>query len=222
MYRCARPSLYAPPTRSRNLGAAAARGDYLVHLDSDMALAPGVLGAAVLECSEAGHVALVLEEVDLTNGFWGKCKALERRAYRRSDVIEGARFVRADVFEAAGGYDETLGSGEDWDIHARYARNGSIGRLPDAVHHHLGRISYPAQIQKKYAYGRSAGPFLSKHGSNTYSRAMASAYRRSWRMFARDPVHSIGVILLRLGEVAALGAGLVVASVARRRSLPDR
>jgi glycosyltransferase involved in cell wall biosynthesis len=212
-----RPALYAPPTRSRNLGAAAARGEYLLHLDADMTLAPGALEAAVRSCRDGGHVALTLEEIDVTAGFWAECKALERRTYRESALLEAARFVRAAVFHELGGYDESLGSGEDWDIHARYAAQGSIGRLAGVLCHHLGAISFAEQVRRKFEYGRSARNFLGKHESKDFLRAMASSYRRSWRVFARDPAHALGFAALRFGEVAGLAAGIGVDFAGRRR-----
>jgi glycosyltransferase involved in cell wall biosynthesis len=216
-----RPDLYAPPTQSRNIGAAAARGEFLLHLDADMALAPAVLGKAVCTCRDGGYIALTLEEIDLTSGFWAECKALERRTYHGSAVLEAARFVRTNVFREVSGYDETLASGEDWDIHARYGKRGSIGRLPRAVYHDLGELSFAAQLRKKFKYGRSAIAFLRRHEPSEFSRAMASAYWRSWRMFARQPVHALGLAVLRAGEVSALAAGIAVATlelqVRRRR-----
>ena len=47
---------------------------------------------------------------------------------------------------------------------------------------------------------------------------MASSYLRSWRMLASDPAHALGFAVLRLGEVAALAAGIAVESLERRRS----
>jgi hypothetical protein len=122
------------------------------------------------------------------------------------------------VFSEVGGYDESLGSGEDWDIHARYAKQGSIGRLAAAVEHHLGGVSFRAQLRKKCAYGRSAADFLAKQDFVDFSRAMASSYWRSRRLLAADPVHAAGFFVLRACEVAALALGLGVESVARRRT----
>jgi glycosyltransferase involved in cell wall biosynthesis len=212
-----RPGLYAPPTHSRNVGAAAARGEYLLHLDADMVLAPAILGSAVRTCRDGAHIALVLEEVDVTSGFWADCKALERRTYRGSNILEAARFVRADIFHEIGGYDESLGSGEDWDIHARLAARGAIGRLSEAVFHHLGEVAFRAQMRKKFKYGRSARKFLGKHETSQFSRAMASAYWRSWHLFAREPLHAFGLVILRSGEVVALSAGIVAAMLERQK-----
>jgi arabinofuranan 3-O-arabinosyltransferase len=208
-----RPNLYAPPTASRNAGAAAAHGEYLLHLDADMELLPGTLRKALRLCREEGFVALVFEEIDIVESFWAKCKALERRTYRGSHLLEGARFVSADVFREAGGYDESLGSGEDWDIHVRYADVGKIGRLPEAVRHHLGALSFRGQVRKKFQYGRSARRFLEKRDYSSFSGAMASAYIRSWRLFASHPRHALGFIALRLAETVAVVIGLGVEHV---------
>jgi glycosyltransferase involved in cell wall biosynthesis len=214
----ARSAFYAPPTRSRNAGGSIAQGDFMLHLDADMELSPYVLDEAVRTCRERGYVALTFEEVDVPSGFWAACKALERRTYCDSLLLEGARFVRSDVFRAVGGYDDELGSGEDWDIHARYATQGTIGRLSNAVFHHLGTISPATQLRKKYDYGRSSAAFLGKHGGSGYSAEMVRAYARSWRLFARDPGHTFGFAALRAGEAGALAAGLAVESLRRRRS----
>jgi arabinofuranan 3-O-arabinosyltransferase len=212
-----RPALYTPPTASRNAGAAVARGEYLLHLDVDMELVPGTLGKAVRMCRDYGFVGLVFEEIDIAESFWAECKALERRTYRGSHLLEAARFVRADVFRVAGGYDESLGSGEDWDIHTRYAQLGKIGRLPEAVHHRLGALTFRGQARKKFRYGRSAVRFLEKRDSSNFSIEMASAYVRSWRLFARHPRHALGFIALRLIETAAIAFGVGVALLGRNR-----
>ena len=206
--------VYSPPARSRNAGAAVARGEYLLHLDADMAFTRPWLAEAIGLC-EHGDVALVLEEVDVASGYWAKCKALERRAYRRSP-LEGARFVRTAVFREVGGYDEMVGSGEDWDIHARYRVHGSIGRVSNAVLHRLERMSFGGQIRKKFGYGRSAVAFTAKPEARGLPGAMLKAYAGSWRAFAEDPSHAAGFVALRVGEVAALTAGATYEDLWRR------
>jgi GT2 family glycosyltransferase len=148
--------------------------------------------------------------VDVVSGFWAECKALERRCYRRADGVEGARFVRAEVFRAVGGYDESLGSGEDWDVHRRYVHEGSVGVVPDLVSHHVGRLSAFQHLRKKFAYGRSAIPFLRKREMAPVAAGMLRSYWRSRGQLRDQPLHAAGFVLLRVAEVAAVLAGIGV------------
>jgi glycosyltransferase involved in cell wall biosynthesis len=215
-----RPTVYAPPTRSRNAGARIARGEYLLHLDADMELPPGTLAACIAKCQEDGYVALTLHEVDRGTGFWTACKALERRCYWGVEEVEGARFVRADAFWAAGGYDERLGSGEDWDVHQRYLAQGRVGESPLPLVHHLGRLTLTGQLKKKFAYGRSARPFLRKGGAGGVGLGMSRAYWRSRRRLAEEPMHAAGFLVLRAAELVALALGIAIEEIilARRRT----
>jgi glycosyltransferase involved in cell wall biosynthesis len=217
-----RPAFYRPPTRSRNHGARAASGRFLAHLDADMELPPGLLANAAALCERDGVAAAVLHERDVPQNFWAAVKALERDAYVGVAGVEGARFVRADVFRAVGGYDEELGSGEDWDVHSRYQQHGVIVAASDPVLHHTGRVGFGSQIRKKFAYGRSARQFLEKHESGPMASAMLSAYWASRRTFARHPALTLGFIVLRAAETGALAAGLTFQSARERRILRTR
>jgi len=210
-----RAPVYTPPTRSRNFGAKLAQGRYLLHLDADMELRPGTLAACVKQCEAGGYVALTLHEVDCGSGFWAASKALERRCYWGVEQVEGARFVRADALWAAGGYDERLGSGEDWDVHQRYLRQGPVGESPVSVVHHLGCLTFTGQLKKKFAYGRSARAFLRKGSATDVGVGMWQAYWRSRGRLAGDPAHAAGFVALRTAEVGALALGLAAEAIAR-------
>jgi glycosyltransferase involved in cell wall biosynthesis len=215
-----RPAFYRPPTRSRNLGARAAAGRFLVHLDADMELPRGLLAEAAAVCERVGVAAVVLHEHDVPETFWGAAKALERDTYVGVTGVEGARFVRADVFRAVGGYDEHLGSGEDWDIHTRYLQQGAVEAASQTLLHHTGRVSFSGQLRKKFAYGRSARRFLEKHRGAPVASAMLSAYWASRRTFARHPALALAFVVLRASEAGAVAAGIIYQAVVERLSLP--
>jgi glycosyltransferase involved in cell wall biosynthesis len=217
-----RPVVYTPPTRSRNAGAKVARGRYLLHLDADMELPTGTLAACVEKCEESGCIALVLHEVDRASGFWARSKALERRCYWGAEGLEGARFVRADAFLAVGGYDQRLGSGEDWDIHERYLSQGSVGESPVPLIHHLGRLTLTGQLKKKFAYGRSARPFIKKGRAGAIGGGMWRAYWRSRRRLAQEPSHALGFIILRTAELGALALGMLAEAIVEARKHASR
>jgi glycosyltransferase involved in cell wall biosynthesis len=204
-----RPAFYSPPTSARNLGARRATGEFLLHLDADMELTPGVLLSCVSACRERSLVAVVLHEADIASGFWASCKALERLSYRGVAEIEGARFVRADIFRSVGGYDEELGSGEDWDIHARYLAKGPIGAVEEPILHHLGRIELGRHLRKKFSYGRTAGVFLRKTSGTPIAAAMLRAYWASRGRLLRRPHHAVGLLVLRSAEAGAIALGML-------------
>ena len=211
-----RPRIYSLSTpQARNAGARNAVGEYLLHLDADMELPAGALAACARASERGNHVAIVLHEEDAASGYWACCKALERTCYRGSSEVEGARFVRSDVFKRVGGYDEELGGfGEDWEIHRRYAGAGSIGAVPMPVVHHLGHLSLRRHLRKKFAYGRTAWPYLRKGGTSSVAVGMWRAYARCWRLLARDPGHAAGFFALRVAEIAALTLGIAFDRVA--------
>ena len=74
-----------------------------------MILQPGVVREAVEQVE--GASAVVVPEVSIGEGFWSRVKALERSCYLGDDTIEAARYVRRDVFERIGGYDEEIVAG---------------------------------------------------------------------------------------------------------------
>jgi glycosyltransferase involved in cell wall biosynthesis len=206
-----RPAFYSPPTAARNLGARHASGDFLLHLDADMTLSPGLLASSVHASREHDLVALVLHETDVAFGFWARCKALERLCYQGVEEIEGARFVRADVFRAVGGYDERLGSGEDWDIDRRYRAAGTVGDVSEPIFHHLGRIRLVSHLRKKFSYGRTASAFLRKSSGVPIATAMLRSYWDSRRVLIRRPHLAVGALFLRGAEAAAVALGMLAA-----------
>jgi GT2 family glycosyltransferase len=214
-----RPDFYRPPTRSRNDGARAATGRFLAHLDADMELPSGLLSDAAARCRRDGVAAVVLHERDVPKNFWAAAKALERETYAGVAGVEGARFVRADVFLAVGGYDEELGSGEDWDIHARYLQHGAVVAAPEPLLHHTGRLSLVGQVRKKFAYGRSARQFLEKHEGAPIASAMLAAYWASRRTFVHHPGLALAFLVLRAAEMGAVAAGLIYQSARERRMI---
>jgi len=64
------------PERSaqRNFGAAQATGQYVVFIDSDMELAPGVVEACVVKATEANAAGIIIPEESFGIGFWAQCK----------------------------------------------------------------------------------------------------------------------------------------------------
>lgn len=147
---------------SRNRGCAAARGELVVFLDDDDQLRPEALA-----CLREAHLAA--PDVDF---FWGerliheKNLAGDQIGVREDDwssvrgPLSGSSFlpfaiatatnsaftIRRRVFEALGGFDETLKMSEDRELFIRLARNGNTGSpvpqvLVDVDEHFIDSLS---------------------------------------------------------------------------------
>ncbi len=207
---------YSPPGPFRNLGARDAIGEVFLHLDADMELPTADFLVRLGRMIDAAHQAIVIRERDVASGFWGNCKALERRCYWGTRM-EAARAATRDLFLAVGGYDQAVASGEDFLITARYASKTEIASSDDLfVYHHLGRPSLISMLKKKYLYGRTVRQYLTRAGDQGAESAMdvvrdsVGAYLANIGLLRAQPTHYIGIFVLRALEFAAVRAGLML------------
>ncbi len=204
------PKFYSPPSHSRNVGAKIAKGEILYHLDSDMELSKNLISNAV---DLLGHNcgALIVHEKDLAIGFWAKCKALERRCYWGNDSIESARIVKKSIFTKIKGYDETISSGEDFDIQRRYKKITKVGFCKNVVYHNLAQLNFRKMVIKKFNYGKTAKTFLKKkeHTNDNFIKAEFLAYISHLPFLIKYPVHTLGFLILRVSEILALTFGYI-------------
>lgn len=195
------------PERSaqRNRALREASGEYVLILDADQYLEPGVVEECVarMEGNRALHGLFVPEET-LASGFWGACKKFERDFYLVGDEsVEAARFFHRTEVLAIGGYDEAQTGSEDWDLSDRMlARYGNFERTKARLLHDEGHIELAELVRKKRYY--------SKLGIRDYLRQAPSyrrvafpfrpSVRRQWPRLLRHPVLATGTLVMKLGE----------------------
>lgn len=213
------PKFYSPPTKSRNTGAQESKGEILYHIDSDMELSPKLIEEIVHRFEKNKHtIALVIHEEDQTRGFWSRCKALERRCYWGNDNIESARAVRREIFEKVHGYDEKINSGEDFDIHRRYKKEGGIEFCENVIYHNLGTLNFQKTLSKKFNYGRTGSAYFEKQQTSGQSIVLeqVKCYLKNYKIFLQDPIHGIGMLFLRACELAIGVIGIQSAKFQKR------
>jgi glycosyltransferase involved in cell wall biosynthesis len=199
----------AARSKARNIGAGKARGRLVLFVDSDMELESSVVNECVMKIKE-GYDGIIIPEVSVGEGFWARCKALEKVCYIGDDTIEAARFFKKHVFDRVGGYDLELEAGEDWDLSHRVKRAGyNIRRATAFIKHNEGKLSLQKTILKKYRYGKTLRSYRTKNPEEAKQQSMLirPAFLRNWRALTRDPSLTLGMFLMKACEFFAIGVG---------------
>jgi glycosyltransferase involved in cell wall biosynthesis len=207
------------PERSaqRNYGAARSSGQYLLMVDSDMELNRKVVKACSDELlGDPAVRSVIIPEESFGVGFWSQCKQLERSFYIGVPWIEAARFFSKVAYEAVGGYNETLVSGEDWDLSKRIEEIGKITRICEVIRHNEGRVSLRKAVKKKYYYARHAKAYLARNPEKSKLFSQVGPIQRyklflsaPSKLFAR-PFLGMAMLVMKAAEFASGGLGFVL------------
>lgn len=196
------------PERStqRNRGAELGSGRWVCFIDADMWLEPTVLAEAVEEM-RSGAAAVVLPELSFGEGFFARCRGLEKRIYLGDPATEAARVFDRARFVADGGWNTELTAGEDWELTDRYAQTGRIGRTTAFVHHDEGRVVLRNVFRKKRYYGQWLTAYLAGGDDRGQRMSPARILRRPGLLF-RHPLLTVGLGILKLTDLAGIRAGM--------------
>ena len=211
--------IVAGPERcaQRNIGAAASTGEIVVFVDADMVLEPGIAAEAALLIGAGELDALVLPEQAFGENFFAECRSLEKRLYLGDPSVEAARAIRRSLFDAVGGWDETLTAGEDWDLSDRLRAAGCrMGRTAGQVWHDEGTVRLFAQFKKKRYYGRWVAEFVARGGASGHL-ARTSLVSQP-RLLAAEPMKTAGLVALKVVEASGLLTGMAGARMQGRRA----
>ncbi len=203
----------------RNYGVQKAAGKYIYYVDSDMRLTPKVVEECVRLAENEDADAVVVPEIPYGEGFWSRCRVLEKMCYINDELIDAARFVRKEVWDSHGGLDLALGCRDDWDFQQRLNRGGyKTMNCKSYVRHYEGRLTLKKQIKKRFVYGQTIDKYFVRYSDDLatvlkqYS-FIRPAFIRHWKKLLRDPVHTLGLFFMKTVEYFAAGAGLVYAKI---------
>lgn len=207
------------PERSaqRNFGVSESLGEYVAIIDSDMKLSPQVIENCVQKMQEkTSTVGVVIPEESFGEGFWAECKKLERSFYVGIDWMEAARFFKKFAYQKAGGYDETMVSGEDWDLSQRIAMQGPIARIGAFIFHNEGKISLIRTVRKKFYYAQKFASYVAKNEDTEAIANQAGLLKRYGLFFShpiklfRNPLLGLGVLFMKTCEFGFGGMGYLI------------
>jgi len=193
------------PASCRNIGIAQAKAGYCMFLDSDDLLAPQCLAGRIAATQKKPAVDMhVFQMQFFTNHpgdnsdlfFYAGTDALSSSLINGSPWGISCPLWRTDTLRALGGFDESLLTSEDWDLHIRAFAFGYTHRIHDAVDCYCrqGRVSLTSQDQ-----------------SLTNVRQLTASYLKIARVFREQGLQPIylnqlaGKCLTQCGRLHDLG-----------------
>lgn len=209
----------------RNFAASKAKGEYIYWLDSDMRLTPGLIDACIAALKTQKADAVIIPEVSYGETFWAECRALEKACYNKSprSLTDTARFIKKSVWDKLGGLDPTLGGADDYDFQNRLDAGGyKTIKVKNHVMHYEGKMTLKKQLTKKFVYGKTALGYFKKYKNkkrylNTQYSLIRPDFIQNFDLLAKDPLHAIGVILLKFLEYSAGFLGLVYGQIKKEK-----
>lgn len=203
------------PERSaqRNYGVKKARGNYILIIDADMWLSPGVVENCLKNIK--GHKALIVPEKTKGSGFIANIRKFEREMYMGDPTIEVARFFRKSIFNEFSGYDLSLTGTEDYDLPKRIMDkygHGSIGWASEWIFHHETQLTLPKLLAKRFYYASRSVGYAKKHPDLILTQGnmlLRPAYFRNWKRFVKHPFLAVGFIFVKSLEMIFAFFGFV-------------
>ena len=132
--------------------------------------------------------------------------------------MEAARFKKSDYL-AIGGYDETMVSGEDWDLSQRIEAKGAHGRINSFIYHNEGRISLWKSIKKKFYYAERFAQYKDAEKASSKVSQQTDIVGRYRLFFSnpkklfKKPLLGIGMLFMKTCEFGFGAAGYLKSRV---------
>ncbi|HUQ48351.1 MAG TPA: glycosyltransferase [Gemmatimonadaceae bacterium] len=169
------------PGAARNYGAGSARGELIAFTDDDCIPASGWLEALERsfnsrpESLHGGRTVNSLGDnpfsqasqslIDYVHRYYNDRSARRTRFFPSNNIAVSAR-----MFEATGGFDESLRAAEDRDFCRTWHNLGrDFQYIPDAVVNHAHHLTFGSLQRQHFSYGRGALPYWRKASGKNWS-----------------------------------------------------
>jgi glycosyltransferase involved in cell wall biosynthesis len=206
------------PERSAqvNFGVGKASGTFVYKVDCDFVLAPAVVQECIDSAARANDAVVVHNTPDETVSWIARIRKFEVDMYKFDLTHSSARFVRKEVYDRIGGFNERITAGEDYDFQNKLNRGGYKTGFIDAEAVHLGEPKkLMPHLRKYYAYGKDFVNYKQQNSTEAKSQLGFARviYIRNWRLFAVHPLKSGQFVFYHVLKYSFGGVGYLVGRI---------
>jgi glycosyltransferase involved in cell wall biosynthesis len=206
------------PERSAqvNYGVTQSTGEYVYKIDSDFVLDSDVVSECVTEIVKGFDAIVVHNSPDTSVSWIAKIRKFEVDMYKYNITHSSARFVKKEVYNSVGGFNEKITAGEDYDFQNKLNRGGYKTGFVDAEALHLGEPThFFSHMAKYYMYGKDFVNYKNENKKEAREQLSfgRSVYIKNWKKFLRHPLLGIAFIIYNIFKYAFGGAGYLMASI---------
>ncbi len=202
------------PERSAqvNYGVEKSKGEFVYKVDSDFTLDPKVVEECVLEANKGFDAIIVHNSPDVTVSWIAKIRKFEVDMYKYDITHSSARFVKKEVYQKIGGFNEKITAGEDYDFQNKLNRQGyKTGFIvAEALHHGEPKYFWP-HMMKYFAYGRDFVNYKAENEEESKEQLSLgrSVYFKNWKNFLKHPILGGEFIIYTLFKFGFGGVGYI-------------
>jgi glycosyltransferase involved in cell wall biosynthesis len=219
-------------TKQTNIGINRSKGKYLYRVDSDVILDPDIVESSVNKCeNELYDGVCIFWLPDESISFWAKVRKIEKESYiehpnyvgatKYNKNVLGARFLRRDVLETIGGFDEEIPTlGEDYALYNKLAKSDFNFAIIDSRERHIGEPRKIRDIiRKNFRYGTALTAFLEEQEGGLRQFAptgrtyLKNAFKRA---FKQDLKLFFGLSVYIFTVYASTGTGMVYYRITKK------
>jgi len=201
------------PERSAqvNFGVNQAIGEYIYKVDSDFVLDKEVIEECIKKVNEGFNAVVVHNSPDISVSWIAKIRKFECDMYKYDLTHSSARFIKKEIYQKIGGFNEAITAGEDYDFQNKLNRNGFKIGFVDAEALHLGEpTSFWKHMMKYYEYGKDFVNYkeMNKEESKKQLSFSRSIYFKNWKKFVQSPSTGISFIVYNFFKFGFGGGGV--------------
>lgn len=207
-------------SEARAMGAQAADGDFLLFLDSDQRLEPGVVEECVDLADNCPEIAVAIPETDEACGIWAKCREMDLGLARVAG-LEYPRFYSSKMYTNLGAHTPGLLYLEDRELFLRFRDAG--GQMVTCRSQIINQLGYVNPVQlgiKTQRYASDAETYYSRYappGESIWSITRPRFVALAHGDIARR-ANLLPLLLLPIYELSVNGPKLARAAIASFRT----